>query len=97
VPLPLKECALAALQQSANRSTYPWVFKRAALIRNQRQSTFSLPSGRGDDDLIGVCVDDEIGIMRHDYYLSPFPGIPEMRDQLVEDGLRIEILLRLVD
>jgi hypothetical protein len=97
VPGKPKECAPATLQQSANRSTYLWVFKGAALIRNHRQSTFSLPSRRGDDNLIGVCVDHEIGIMRHDYYLSPFPGISEMRDQLVEDGFRIEILLGLVD
>lgn len=48
------------------------------------------------DDLVGVGVDDEVGIMRNYDDLASGFGRDEKRHQLIEHGLRIEILFGLV-
>ena len=50
-----------------------------------------------DDDLIGVGVDDEIGVVRHHDDLALGLRRDEERHQFVEHGLRIEIFLGLID
>ncbi len=54
-------------------------------------------SGLSDDDLIGVGVDDEIGVVRDHDDLPPKPSLGEERHEFVEDGLRVEIFLGLID
>ena len=51
----------------------------------------------GNDDLVGVSVDDEVGVVGDHDYLSLTFGRLEQRDEFVVDRLRVEVLLRLVD
>ena len=50
-----------------------------------------------NDDLIRVCVNDEIPVVRHHDNLPPCLSLHERRDQFVEHRLRVQVLLRLVD
>ena len=54
-------------------------------------------AGFRHEDLIRVGVEDEIGVVRHHDHLAFRLRGDEECDQLVEDRLRIEVFLRLVD
>jgi Transposase IS66 family/RNase_H superfamily len=54
-------------------------------------------AARGDDDLVGIGVDDQVRVMRNDDDLPAQLGMAEARDQLVENRFGIEILFGLVD
>ena len=54
-------------------------------------------SGFSDDDLIGIGVYYEIGIVRDHDDLPPKSSFGEERYKLIEDGLRVEIFLGLID
>ena len=47
--------------------------------------------------LVRVSVDDEVGVMGDDDHLALHFDRDEERDQLVKDGLRIEVLFGLID
>jgi hypothetical protein len=51
----------------------------------------------GHDDLIGVRVDDEICIVSDKYNLPFLLRCKEQFNQIVENGLGVQILLRLVN
>jgi len=53
--------------------------------------------GFGDDDLIGIGVNHEVCIVRDHDHLTVRLGLDEEVDQFVEDRLRVEIFLRLVN
>lgn len=64
-------------------------FEAARQIANGRQLAGRMRAGKGDNDLVGVCVDDEVSVVRHHYDLAHLLRGDEQLDQLVEDRLRI--------
>jgi len=49
------------------------------------------------DDLIGVGIDDQVGVMGDYDCLPALFGSSEALDQFIEDRLRIEVLFGLID
>jgi hypothetical protein len=78
-------------------STGSAVFEASAPVRDLWEHPRAVRTASRDNHLVGVGVDDEIGVMRHDNDLTAQLGSAKPPDQLVEDRLRIEVFLRLVD
>ena len=51
----------------------------------------------GHDNLVRVCVDNEIGVMRYDDDLALAFGLNEQSDQFVKNGFWVEIFFWLID
>ena len=96
-PGTLSECVFAAFKDVADGFAHLRILKSASLIGNAWQSAVSMRPGISDDDLVGVGIDDEVGIVGHHDYLAFFLGDDKERDELVENGLRIQVLFRLID
>ena len=56
-----------------------------------------LRTGVGDHNLVRICVDDEIWVMRHHDNLPSRLRRRKYRDEFIEYRLRVQILLGLVD
>ena len=50
-----------------------------------------------DDDLVGVRVNDQIGIMRDHNHLTFVLGFPEQAHELIEDRLGVQVFFGLVN
>ncbi|MCW0197147.1 MAG: hypothetical protein OJI97_03275 [Sphingopyxis sp.] len=95
-------CALAkrmfpALENVADHLADRRVLEAAARIGDLGQAIPRMRTGRCNDDLIGIGVDHEIGVMRDDDDLALGLGLEEQADEFIIDGLGIEIFLGLID
>jgi hypothetical protein len=64
------ECFLAALKNVSYRFSNVLFFKTAGGVCNWRERAVRVRPCLGDDNLIRVCIDHQIGIVRYYYYLS---------------------------
>lgn len=96
-PRALSEGLLASLKDLANLPTDIRILKSSTLVVNLGEIARAMRPRRCDDDLIGVGVNDQVGVVSDDYHLPAHAGFSEAVYQLVKHRLRIEILLGLVD
>ena len=95
-PGALAEGGFAALKDVADGLTDAR-FPPACHVADWRQAARRVRASFRHDDLVRVGVDDQVGVVRdHDHLTFRFRR-DEERDQFVEDGFRIEVLLGLVD
>src|SRR6185436_277274 len=93
----LGEGLLPTLKNLADLTANLGILQAAPLVGDLRKIVPAVWPGAGDDYLIGVGVDNEIGVVGDDDHLAAAPRFAEALDQLVENRLRIEVLLGLVD
>lgn len=101
-PNPQSTCAFAeglfaALQNVANRLANSSVLKTARSVFEWGQPTSRMRTGVGDNDLVRIGVDDEVGIVRDHDYLAFGLGRDKQGDQLLEHRFGIQVLLWLID
>src|SRR6267378_2666755 len=96
-PSALTKCLFASFQNTAHFFTNVRFFQATSHVGNGRQTSRRVRPGASDNDLIGICVDHQIRIMRHDDHLSLPLGLNEKRDQFIKNRFWIEVLLRLVN
>ena len=77
---PFQKRPLPSLQNIAYCGPDVRVFERTSGIINERKLALLRGLARGDDHLVRVRVDDQIGVMGYDDDLAPFPGLPKMGD-----------------
>ena len=93
----LLKCSFPALQNLANFFSYFRILKATTLVGKFRKTARPMRTTLGNNHLIGVCIDDEIGIVRDDDYLAPRPCGLKPLDEVLIDRLWIKILLGLVN
>lgn len=94
--LAFKECSFATFKDLAHTSANLGVLERAGFVVDLGQ-TSARPAGRtGHDDLIGIGVHNKVRVVCHDDDLAAFARVAEVRHELLEDGIRVEVFLRLV-
>lgn len=101
-PNPQSTCAFAeglfaTLQNVANRLANSRVLKAARCVFEWGQPTSRMRTSVGDNDLVRIGVDDEIGIVRDHDYLAFCLGRDKQGDQLFEHRFGIQVLLWLID
>jgi len=73
------------------------IFDAPTLVLNRGEIAI-IPALRCCDNyLVGICINDKIGVMRHHDDLPTLFSGPEMRDKLFENRAWIEIFLGLID
>jgi hypothetical protein len=87
----------AALQNVAYPPPNGFVLKPTGFVGDRRKPIGRVWSDVRDDDLVGIGVDHQVGIVGDDDHLTLRLRRQEQPDQLVEDGFRVEVLLRLID
>ncbi len=85
------------LQNLANRRSDGGILQSTALIGENRQLSLPLFPAARHYDLIGVRVDDQIGIVRDDDDLPADLRLLEPWDQFIKNRFWIEVLFGLVD
>ena len=91
------ERTLPTLKNVTDGLSNPDVVYTTRAICELWEDTISLWIRVRNDDLIRVCVNDQIRVVRHHDDLPSCSSRHKRRDEFIEHRLRIQILLRLVD
>jgi hypothetical protein len=94
---PLLERTLTTFKDIADRLANMRTLKATREIGDRRQLARWMRPYLRNDDLIGVRVNNQIGVVRDHNYLTFVLGFPEQAHELIEDRLGVQVFFRLVD